>query len=192
MNHRYMTKSLTVLATLVTFVLFGALNGPALTQVEKVQVEKSMEFKIPQSLKAEHAELHQELARAVGAGGNVAEAAKVVAELLHTHFVKEEEYALPPLGLLSSLAQGKETPEMSKVIAMSNKLKADLPQMLQEHKAIVSALHKLIATAKQENKPEHAQFAEKLILHAQNEEEVLYPAAILVGEYLKLKLGTVK
>jgi len=27
-----------------------------------------------------------------------------------------------------------------------------------------------------------------LMLHAQTEEEVLYPAAILVGEYLKVKL----
>jgi len=27
-----------------------------------------------------------------------------------------------------------------------------------------------------------------LMLHAKTEEEVLYPAAILVGEYLKLKL----
>jgi hypothetical protein len=34
----------------------------------------------------------------------------------------------------------------------------------------------------------HARFAEKLMLHAKTEEEVLYPAAILVGEYLKLKL----
>jgi Hemerythrin HHE cation binding domain len=192
MNHRYMTKLLTVLATLSTFGFFGAINAPALTDFENVQRDKSMEFKIPQSLKVEHAELHQELAKAVGAGGKVAEAAKVVAELLHAHFVKEEEYALPPLGLLSSLAEGKEAPEMRIVIAMSNKLKADLPHMLQEHKAIVAALHKLVSAAKQENKPEHAHFAEKLILHAQNEEEVLYPAAILVGEYLKLKLGEVK
>lgn len=188
MNHRPMAKLLTVLATLSTFV-FGVINAPALTNFEVDQRDKSMEFKIPQSLKAEHAELHQELAKAVGAGGNVAEAAKVVAELLHEHFVKEEEYALPPLGLLSPLAEGKVTPEMRKFIAMSNKLKADLPHMLQEHKAIVAALNKLVAAAKQENKPEHAHFAEKLILHAQNEEEVLYPAAILVGEYLKLKLG---
>ena len=64
--------------------------------------------------------------------------------------------------------------------------------MLQEHKDIVVALKNLIAAATQENKPEHAHFAEKLILHAQNEEEVLYPAAILVGEYLKLRLGELK
>jgi hemerythrin superfamily protein len=60
--------------------------------------------------------------------------------------------------------------------------------MLQEHKAIVVALDNLKTAAKEENKPEHAHFAVKLTLHAQNEEEVLYPAAILVGEYLKLKL----
>jgi hypothetical protein len=41
--------------------------------------------------------------------------------------------------------------------------------------------------AKQENKSEYIHFAEKLKVHAQTEEEVLYPAAILVGKYLKLK-----
>ena len=60
--------------------------------------------------------------------------------------------------------------------------------MLQEHRAIVGALEGLVKAAKAENKLEYVHFAEKLMLHAQNEEEVLYPAAILVGEYLKLKL----
>lgn len=35
----------------------------------------------------------------------------------------------------------------------------------------------------------YARLAQKLILHAQLEEEGLYPASILVGEYVKLKLG---
>ena len=144
---------------------------------------------IPQSLKAEHAELHEELARAIKVGGKVGETAKGVAELLHPHFVKEEEYALPPLGLLSTLAEGRATAEMRSALAMTDRLRADLPHMLQEHKAIVAALEKLIIAARQENKPEYARFAEKLMMHARNEEEVLYPAAILVGEYLKLKLG---
>ena len=161
------------------------------SESEKMKGGKTMEFKIPQSLKAEHAELHEELARAIKAGGKVAEAAKAVAELLHPHFVKEEEYALPPLGLLSSLAEGKVTPEMRNALAMTDRLKADLPQMLQEHQAIVATLEKLVVAAKQENKPAYALFAEKLMLHARNEEEVLYPAAILVGEYLKMRLGEV-
>lgn len=53
--------------------------------------------------------------------------------------------------------------------------------MLQEHKAVVAALNNLVAAAEAENKPEHVEFAKKLMLHAQTEEEVLYPAAILVG-----------
>jgi len=31
--------------------------------------------------------------------------------------------------------------------------------------------------------------AEHLIRHAQTEEQVMYPAAILAGRYIKLKLG---
>jgi hypothetical protein len=102
--------------------------------------------------------------------------------------VKEEEYALPPLGLLPRLAAGDVTPEMADVLALTEQLKAELPQMLEEHKAIVAALSHLVEVAKQENKLEYAHFAEKLMLHAQTEEEVLYPTATMIGEYLKLIL----
>lgn len=147
-----------------------------------------MTFTIPNPLKLEHEELHAELATATRAGGEVGEAAKAVAKVLHDHFVKEEEFALPPLGLLSSLARGDVGEELSSVIGMTDRLKAELPKMLEEHKVVVVALKDLIAAAEAEKKPEHGRFAEKLMLHAQTEEEVLYPAAILVGEYLKLKL----
>lgn len=147
-----------------------------------------MEFKIPHSLKVEHEELHKELLKATQAGGETAEAAREVASLLHPHFVKEEAYAMPPLGLLTALAIGKVTPDMMGAIEMSDKLKADLPHMLEEHRQIVVAVNRLVASAEKEGKIEHAQFARKLMLHAENEEEVLYPAAILVGQYLKAKL----
>lgn len=148
-----------------------------------------MEFKIPQPLKLEHDELHEELVKATKESGKVGEAAKAVAKVLHEHFVKEEEYALPPLGLLPLLAAGKITPEMKSALAMTDKLKAELPLMLAEHKALVAALDRLAKAANEAGKMEAARFAEKLELHAQTEEEVLYPAAILIGEYLKLKLG---
>ena len=180
------SKALLIMASLV---LVPALFAPSdLAAQHEPKGSQLMEFKIPQSLKAEHDELHSKLAKAIAAGGRVGEAAKEVARLLHAHFVKEEEYALPPLGLLVVLAQGKVTPEMSKALAMTDKLKAELPEMLKEHKAIVGALERLVSAAKAENRLEHAHFAEKLMLHAQTEEEVLYPASILIGEYLKLKL----
>ena len=145
-----------------------------------------MEFIIPRSLKLEHEELHAELVKVIQAGGGIGDSAKAVANILHPHFIKEEEYAMPPLGLLSSLAEGKVTADMKDVLKMTNRLKAELPEMLKEHKAIVTALKNLIDAAKKEKKMEFALFADKLMLHAQNEEEVLYPASILVGEYLKL------
>ena len=146
-----------------------------------------MEFVIPQSLKLEHDELHAELIEATKAGGMVSRAARAVASVLHLHFVKEEEYALPPLGLLCLLAEGRVTGDMRAVIIMTNRLKADLGQMLEEHRAIVDTLRSLTEASNKENKVKFVQLADKLILHAQTEEEVLYPAAILVGEYLKLK-----
>ena len=146
-----------------------------------------MEINIPRSLKLEHEELHGELAMAIKSGGKVGEAANAVANVLHHHFIKEEEYALPPLGLLSFLSQGKFSSEMQGIVPMTEKLKQDLPNMLEEHKQIVGALDKLVEVAKKENKTEIVVFAEKLKLHAKNEEDVLYPAAILVGEFLKLK-----
>jgi hypothetical protein len=146
-----------------------------------------MKIKIPQSLKVEHEELHAELVEASKAGGKTGEAAKAVAKVLHNHFVKEEEFAMPPIGLLAVLARGKIDKQMRSVLAMTDRLKTELPQMLREHKAVVATLKKLIAAAKKEKSPEHARFAEKLMLHAKTEEEVLYPA-ILIGAYLKLKL----
>jgi hemerythrin-like domain-containing protein len=62
-----------------------------------------------------------------------------------------------------------------------------MPKMLDEHKAIVGALDALARAAKEENKIQTVAFTEKLKAHAQTEEQVMYPAAILVGEYLKLK-----
>lgn len=148
-----------------------------------------MKPKIPPPLKVEHKELHADLVRATKAGGKTAAAANAVARVLHAHFVKEEEFALPPIGLLSLLARGKVDKEMHSVLAMTDRLKAELPDMLEEHKVVVAALKKLITAAKREKKPEHAHFARKLMLHAKTEEDVLYPAAILIGEYLKLRLG---
>jgi Hemerythrin HHE cation binding domain len=147
-----------------------------------------MEFIIPYPLKAEHEELHRMLKDATTLPSRTGEAAKLVAKLMHPHFVKEEEYALPPLGLLPMLGEGRISSEMKLVLAMTDKLKSELPEMLAEHKQIIAALKELVNASTKENHPEVAEFAEKLMLHARTEEEVSYPTAILIGEYLKLKL----
>jgi hypothetical protein len=146
-----------------------------------------MNPKTPQSLKTEHEELHAELEKAIKSGGATGEAARGVDCALQPHFMREEEYALPPLGLLPTLASGKVSPDMMAAVDMASSLRSSLGQMLQEHKEIAVALGVLTDAAKQEGKDDALRFAEKLMLHAKTEEEVLYPASILVGEYLKLK-----
>jgi hypothetical protein len=143
---------------------------------------------VPGSIAAEHRELHEELEAAIKSGRKTGDAAKIVEERLSAHFEKEERYALPQLGLLGALAEGRVSEEMRPAIELSDKLKADMPKMLEEHKGIVVALDALKEAAAAENRPQAVSFAEKLSAHAQNEEQVMYPAAILVGEYLKLKL----
>lgn len=149
--------------------------------------KSAMKFEIPASLKIEHKELHETLAQYTKLPGKTGAAAKEVAKLLHPHFIKEEAYALPPLGLLSDLAKGQTISNEKEAIAMSEKLKNDFNEMLSEHTQIVKALQKLYQAAKDEHHPEVMRFTESIKLHAKTEEEVLYPAAILVGEYLKLK-----
>ena len=141
---------------------------------------------IPEPLKIEHRELHEELSAATRLPARTGEAARRVAELLHPHFVAEEEYALPQLGVLSTIAAGKEPVDARDAIAMSDRLKASLPRMLEEHKAIVGALDALETAARTEGHADVVRFAEKLKVHAQTEEQVFYPASILVGEYLKM------
>ena len=102
-----------------------------------------------QSLEVEHKELHEQLKKAIDSGSKTGDAAKAVAKLLHPHFEKEEEYAMPPLGLLRSLSRETKEGEVGvtttkdtqqKILTMTDKLKEDLPNMLKEHKEIVGAL----------------------------------------------------
>lgn len=143
-------------------------------------------FQIPPPLQAEHEALHARLAAATREPGDVGAAAREVARLLHPHFVREEEFALPPLALLAPLARG-DTRGLADVLPMTRRLKAELPAMLEEHQQIVRALEKLRLAARDAGRTEHVQFADALVLHAQTEESVLYPAALLVGEMAELR-----
>jgi hypothetical protein len=148
-----------------------------------------MKFEIPRPMVIEHGALHDDLRHATSLPAATGEAARAVAKLMHPHFVKEEEYALPPLGLLGALARGEVSPEMREVLALTDRLMAELPEMLAEHRAIVGALDKLAAAAQADGHDEVVEFVAELKLHAQTEELVAYPAAILVGEYVRRSLN---
>ncbi len=144
---------------------------------------------MPDSLSAEHEELRADLQRAIRIGGRVGDAALALETLLHPHLRREDDNVFLGLGLLQSVAQGKITPGMHELVVMAACLKAELPQMLAEHDQIRTALERLGQEATKDGRPQVAYFAAKLLRHARLEEEVLYPAAIVLGEYLKSRLA---
>lgn len=142
---------------------------------------------IPQSLQAEHHEIQEALAEATRVPGRVGAAATELAAVLHPHFERENEIALPPLGLLAPLAAGRTPAGLQEALAMTDALRKELPRMLEEHKHIRAATEKLRMAARDEKAPAQEHLAEKLAAHAQTEEEVLYPAAILVGDIIRVR-----
>jgi hypothetical protein len=145
------------------------------------------QIRIPESLRIEHDEIHSELVRATTLRGRVGEAARELARILHRHFVREEEIALPPMGLLEPLARGEYALEMREVLRMTDALRAELPKMLEEHDAIAAAARRLEAVAREERDAAVEKLARKLQLHARTEEELFYPAALLVGELVRAR-----
>ena len=102
-----------------------------------------MKFDIPESLTREHEGLHEQLHRATEAGGAVAAAARDLIEVMHPHFVREEEIAMPPLALLGPLSRGEYRAEMDPVLELTDALADELPQMLEEHQRIRAAVGRL-------------------------------------------------
>ena len=146
-------------------------------------------IQIPQSLRTEHEAIHSALERATKAPGRVGAAAIELAAVLGPHFKREDEIALPPLGLLAPLAAGETPAGMEAALAMTDALRKELPRMLEEHKRIRGANEKLLAAAREAKASIQEQFAEELALHARTEEEVLYPAAILVGDIIRARMA---
>ena len=164
-------------------VLTHGLNVPEESNAQKPAIQ------IPQSLRTEHEAIHRALEEATKAPGRVGAAAKELAAVLGPHFKREDEIALPPLGLLAPLAAGQTPAGMEAALAMSDALRKELPRMLEEHGQIRSANEKLRAAAREAKATAQEQFAEDLALHARTEEEVLYPAAILVGDIIRARMA---
>lgn len=144
-----------------------------------------MEIITPSSLLMEHEELLKELSAGFELGGKVAETSKILMKMIQPHFAREEELVLPPLSLLTAIADGNETIDMKEVLALTEQLEMELPNRIADHQAIGEALKILREAAKEENRPEMLHFSKRLMIHAQNEEGILFPASKLVGKWIR-------
>ncbi len=183
-------KTFAVLAAPV--LLLGLISAAAQLSASSDQQHRSAQaearrlpmLQTPESIASEHRELHETLARAAKESNEVGSAARELERVLTPHFKREEEIATPPLGLLPTLAKGSATSDMRAVLPMTQALERELPQMLSEHEAIKAAVGRLRLAALRTRQPEYVRFADNLAGHARQEEEILYPAAVLVGRYV--------
>ena len=176
---------------LASVAMFGTLVLPSVVPAQQVppgvaraQGSRPL-LQIPASIRAEHGEIHQALEAATKEPGEVGAAARELAAVLHPHFVREEQIALPPLGLLAPLARGERDRAMRDVLPLTDSLRAELPRMLREHKVIHAATVRLAEVSRAPGNAPAQRLAEQLLLHAQNEEEMMYPAALLVGDFVR-------
>ena len=145
--------------------------------------------KTPKTIKHGHEILCTELKLITNMPGEIGEKAKLLEEVMYPHFEKEEKYALPPLGLLLALSEGSWEIDSDEAIKMSDTLKDKLSELKGEHDKILVALENLKMSSESENNFTVKQFIKDLLLHVEMEDQVLYPATILIGNYLKhLKL----
>ncbi len=148
-----------------------------------------MDIRIPKALMEGHHELGASLDEAKIEGGKIGREAINLITLLKPHEMREEQFALPPLGLLRSLANGELDYDMAAVKLMIDTFRAELPKMRAEHEVILAAADRLAVAAVEEGKAQYVHLVEQLKLHVAEEEDVYYPAAILVGQYLEARLG---
>ena len=146
-------------------------------------------FEIPEPLRIDQNELCVALERAILSGGKTGKAARELQKVLQPHLLKEEEDLLQILGLLLPLAQGGISDAMPGIPPRTEHLKARMFEIMREHVVIIEAARKLLQAARSEKKLSLVAFTERLTLRAWTDEVVFYPAAILIGEYLKLKFA---
>lgn len=180
----------TIAAALLVITLSAPMAVHAQTSKHSEPHGHDSKIQIPEAMRLEHMEIHDGLVSATKVPGQVGEAARKLAAVLDPHFVREEQIALPPLGLLAPLSRGEFTPEMREVLPMTDALHAELPHMLAEHKAIHTATVRLGEAAKAAGDATVERLAEMLKVHAQTEEEVFYPAALLVGDVVRARSAT--
>jgi hypothetical protein len=150
-----------------------------------------MKLDVPDVLKRDHGKLLLDLKAASIGASAVAAAARRLLALLLDHLEREEEYAFRLLGLLPHLVDGTIAEEMLAAIPASDRLRVELRRLRQDHVMIVGAIGELIEAERRAGKREYARLADDLLEHARMEEAILYPAALVVGDYVRLRLAEI-
>lgn len=141
---------------------------------------------VPPSIKKEHESLLHQIRILAQYPDSTGAIAKKLQELMEHHFAEEENYVLPQLGVMDGLT-GEELPLASQeIIKLSEEFRAQRQHLGAEHQMIRAHLTELSLAAKTDSH-DIKNFLQEIERHAAMEEEIFFPASILIGDYLSIK-----
>ncbi len=142
----------------------------------------------PKSLQLSHDEACAELVCAATEGGPIEIAAERLAQLCLPHFEREEKFVFPILSLLPELTRGNLRPEMAEVLPLVSEFMAMQAALDKQHQSIQAAIDALLLACHREKNTKFAEFAFSLRVHERMEDEIIYPAVLLIGNFLRERL----
>ena len=166
-------------------ILAGALIAGSLSLVGSSSFAAPESHPIPHELQAEHARILEHLRALSHRSNAIGTAAQHVVALLAPHDQREQEFVLPLLGVLEPLATKGADSRMAWAIPMADRLETEKAALYDEHAAIIGALNELAAAGRRQHDRSVVQFAEAVASDEVNDGSVIYPAAILVGRYIR-------
>lgn len=175
----------------IFYLLLLILVSQCRPKEDQATIEIPDKTEVPSSIKKTHATLLDQIHEMTLYKDSSSIVAIKLEVLMQHHFKEEEDFILPPLGLLPLLAAGQLPAPSKELLLFCENIKPQLTHMSVEHQLIKAYIEELKQTCLEENRPAIIAFEKEVIKHAVSEEEVFFPAAILVGEYLKLK-STIK
>lgn len=186
--HAYERVALGATLLALAWTASPALAGPVRGEVAG---DTLAPFAVPAAIAAEHDEIRDALASVAREPSRLGEVASTLAIVMEDHLDREEAYALPPLALLSALARGEAYEEMRDILPITDALAVEIPALVDQHRIITKAARELRATAQAEDRPEIERLAQQIMRHVQVEEQINYPAALLVGAIVESRFGRV-
>lgn len=139
---------------------------------------------VPSSIKDDHAALMASIKQLTTIDDSSGRVAIKLLELMQHHFKEEEDNVLPALGLLPFLASGQLPGQIQEFKPLADQLNVKIFHLEIEHQLIKAHIDELMKVSSSEQKAGIEQLESALMVHAKTEEEIFFPAAIVIAKFL--------
>jgi len=176
-----------MIRVLMFFIVLSVLLWPSCRNEQNSYIPYVTNDSFPVSLKNEHQWLLSRFEKIIDSGKTNDSVSTQLKEVLTHHFSEEEIYVWPLLDQLIN-ADNLQDSIRDKLITSGDKLQEQLLHLNAEHQFIKALLNEW----QYESDTVINEFINDLHQHALVEEEIYYPAALMVGKYLKTRKSTHK